>query len=101
MSGNLSLCAMAMLAVIVDRQEANITELREAVGLHSEIAQWIGHPWPSDASEWIDELQALLDRNYVVRIPADHEYRYQPTNRGNVLLRAHLHVRGISMRSAS
>lgn len=101
MPSDLSLCAMAMLAVIVDRKEVSTADLREAVRVHANLAQWIGHPWPAEESDWIDELQTLLDREFVVRVAAEKEYRYRPTTRAFVIVRANLHPRSIDMRSAS
>lgn len=102
----LSLCGLALLGVIVDRapgKGATQEDLYASVPAHAVRDEVPGsiEAWPHDISEWIDELQQLLDRQLVVREAGDETFIYRPTSNGIVYLRAALHPRGDSMRSTA
>lgn len=98
-SDDLSLCAIAMLAVIVDHGCISAVELRESIV--QRLPEWACADWPREIWEWYGHLQSLLDRNLVTRLAGKRRYFYQPTPDGMIVLRAWLHERGATMRSVS
>lgn len=85
-----------MLGFIVDSgqtHDASLSELIHAVRPHARVDELPGQLacWPHNASEWADELQQLVDRGFVIRLPRDTEYRFRPTQEGLYFLRGNLH----------
>lgn len=71
MSGELPVAAEALLTAVVSdpRPALSIEQLRAIVP-------------PFDFLQWIDHLQLLIDRGYVVRLPELRGYVYGPTIAG-------------------
>jgi hypothetical protein len=78
----LSRCGHFLLAMIVGR-DLDIEELRQ------ETAPNALHLGVSTPEEWVGELQILLDREFVIRVPARDRFVYRATAAGHVLYAAH------------
>ncbi len=103
--GEMSLCSLAMLALIVDRETTSVDTLIKSVppgrpgGRFGEAV--LPDEWPSDVVEWFEDLQVLLDRELVERVAAEGGYEYRTTGAGVRYLRAWLHPAGVAMRSVA
>jgi hypothetical protein len=86
----LSACAHFILATIVGR-ELDIEQLREEVAFN---APQLGVETPDN---WLDELQALLHRDLVIRINGRDRFLYRATKVGVVVFGAWM----LSQREAS
>lgn len=74
----LSLCALAMLVAIIDRDKLHVDELLRALP----PGVWVCDEWPADVAQWFDELQTLLDAGFVVRIEEHKSFKYAFTRAG-------------------
>lgn len=89
----LSPCAQAMLVAIVDRGELAPDELRMALPPMPDAGDW-----PADLCEWFDELQAILDAEFVIRVLGPGAFHYRATRAGidyaNAWVHPIVHYRG-------
>lgn len=103
--GEMSPCSLAMLALIVDREQTNVDTLIRSIppgrpgGRFGEAV--LPEEWPNDVAEWFEDLQTLLDREFVERVAADDGYHYRTTKAGIHYLRAWLHPAGVETRSVA
>jgi len=92
----ISLCGLAILGVVVDAatsHDVSLGELYQSIRPHPRVDELPGRieTWPHDVSEWTDELQLLIDRGFVIRVPRDTEYRFRPTTEGIKLVHGNVH----------
>ena len=103
----LSLCGLAMLAFAADRAGEATHNLYEAIPPHAHVDSWPGEipewpQWPHNISEWVDELQSVIDHGLIRRqLLSGCGYQYTPTAEGLVYLRAALHPRAYSQESVA
>jgi len=88
---NLSAHVLAILAVVVDRNgDATLQTLRESIDPCT---------FSVEASDLVDGLQLLLDRDLVFRRGDKKRYVYVPSPAGTAVLRAWIHPAGNTLES--
>jgi hypothetical protein len=93
MAADLTAAALALLAVVVDRNgDATIEILRDSI---DPVAYSV------EASAIVDGLQQLLDLRLVARAEVEKRYAYVATPAGHAVIRAWLHPIGATMESVA